>query len=212
MSESTERSRAGEERAGKPCGWCQAPLDADQEAAVCVECAALHHGSCWDRELGCSGAACLNAPLKRLDAPPPGSASREAALRGDDPGAPPEPKRKKPKKRTSRACVGCGEELPPGTEVCDGCLAINTPDGLYHGPKKTSPLAREALIMALVGIFICQPILGGLAIQKSNAAREAIRRDPRLGGEGLATAALVIGILDLCLFGLGLFSRVGGIR
>lgn len=203
MSESVERAPVGEAHTGRPCGFCQAPLEAGDQAAICGACSALHHEACWDRELGCSTSGCLNAPLKRLDAPARGEAGHAPS--------PPKPKKKKPSSGP-RSCVDCGAILDPDGEVCESCFAINTPDGLYHGPKKTSPHARQALIYGLIGLFVCGPILGPAAIAEANKAKAAIKRDPRLEGEGLATAGYVLGILALLSWAWVLFSRVGGAR
>jgi hypothetical protein len=208
MSESAERLIAGEERARVPCGHCQAPLGADDEAAVCAECRSVHHAACWDRELGCCKADCLNAPLARLDAP----AREDAPVAMRATPKVPAPRIKKAKRRGQRECVGCGAALDPGEQVCALCFAINTPDGLYHGPTTLYKPARDALIVACVGLLLCGPILGGLAIKNASTAREQIRRDPRLGGEALAVAAIVIGIVDILFWAFGLITRVGGVR
>jgi hypothetical protein len=204
MIESATRIPAGDEHAGQACGWCAAALEAEDAAAVCAECASLHHEACWDRELGCSRAGCLNAPLTRLDAAEP--------QKPDDDTAPARKKKARKKPRTSKPCVGCNAELPMHVEVCDDCLAINTPDGLYHGPTKTFTPARDALILAIVGLFICGPVAGPMAISRGNKALEPIRRDPRLSGEGLAIAAMVIGALDLLFWLIAIASSAGGHR
>jgi hypothetical protein len=171
----------------------------------------VHHAACWDRELGCCKPDCINAPLVRLDAPAKGAAP--AAGQGD--AAAPEEKartRKKSKRRRARECVGCGQQLDPGEEVCAACFAINTPDGLYHGPKTIYKPARDALIMACVGLLVCGPILGFLALKNADAARAQIRKDPRLGGEGLAIAAIAVGLVDIVSWAIGLFTKAGGMR
>src|SRR5262249_47373806 len=80
--EAAERIKAGEEHAGRACGSCSTPLEVDQVAAICAECKTVHHESCWERDLGCSKADCVNAPLKRLDketgAAPPASPQARA--------------------------------------------------------------------------------------------------------------------------------------
>ena len=42
-----------------------------------------------------------------------------------------------------------------------------------------------SLVYGIIGLFFCGIIFGLLAISKSNSAREAMRADPRLGGERL---------------------------
>jgi hypothetical protein len=56
--------------------------------------------------------------------------------------------------------------------------------------------ATNALIVAIVGFFICTPILGPIALSMAIKARNMIRQDPRLSGEGTALAALILGGLE----------------
>jgi hypothetical protein len=53
-------------------------------------------------------------------------------------------------------------------------------------------------------------IFGPIAISKANAAKAAIKMDPTLGGEGLATAGMVLGIIDIVGAVILLLARVGG--
>lgn len=197
MSEAAERAKVGEERAGQACSWCKAALAAEEDAAACGECRALHHEACWDGRLGCATAGCINAPLTRLDTLEPAKAT------------PGQLKAAKPKRRPrTKTCVDCAAELSLDEEVCDSCFAINTPDGLYHGPKTNAPGASQALMMSIAGIFICAPLLSPRAISSASKVKEEIRRDPRLGGEGMATAAQIIGVLGLVFWIIGLFSKL----
>ena len=56
--------------------------------------------------------------------------------------------------------------------------------------------------MAIVGFFVFGLILGVVAISLSRKAKKAIETDPRLGGSGKATAAMVIGIIDIVAWGI----------
>jgi hypothetical protein len=80
----------------------------------------------------------------------------------------------------------------------------------YTGAKETSPAAKEALKYALVGLLCCGIILGPLAFVKGTEAKKEIARNPRLTGEGIATAAQVIGVIEFLLNILGIFARVAG--
>jgi len=75
--------------------------------------------------------------------------------------------------------------------------------------KRSSVVARDALINAIIGIFCCQIVLGAFALVRSGHAMNEIRQFPDLiTGEGMATAAKVIGIVDLVLFVLGMIMRM----
>ena len=68
--------------------------------------------------------------------------------------------------------------------------------------------AKEALIWAIVGIFICGIILGAVAIVKAAKAKELIANNPRLSGSGQATAAMIIGIIAVILHVAGVLINV----
>jgi hypothetical protein len=192
-------------------------------AAICVECGTIHHEACWDRELGCKKPDCLNAPLKRLDAPEPRPAGAPihkdpfAVYGGGEPsvgraGPGGVNRAARPRPNGMRPCIGCGALLQVDEQVCDACLAVNTPDGLYHGPTKRAPGVVEGFVMSLVGLLFCGPILGPMAISRAKQAMDHIRRDPRYDGKGLAVATMVIGVMDIVFWIYVLGSRVGGGR
>jgi hypothetical protein len=73
---------------------------------------------------------------------------------------------------------------------------------------RTSQVAKDALIYAIVGIFCCQIVLGVLAVYRANTASKQIKAHPELlSGQGMATAAFVIGIIDLIMFVFGMISN-----
>jgi hypothetical protein len=178
MSDAVRRLRANRKLEHLPCGWCYEPLQLGDDTAVCTACGANHHGKCWDDRGGCSGPSCVAAPLKRLSEPPmaqppPGAAAAAAA------------------------CPHCKVLLPLGTAVCPACKQVTTPDGIYHGFRRNCPRAVSALVLGIVGIFVCGVILGIIAIHQSVKAKEEIAADPTMKGEGMATAGLVLGIVAL---------------
>jgi hypothetical protein len=77
---------------------------------------------------------------------------------------------------------------------------------------RTSSVARDALATAIFGIFCCQIICGPYAVKRANDAQQEIDMYPSyLQGEGLATAAKIIGIIDIVLFVIGFFLRMSRI-
>jgi hypothetical protein len=188
--ESAQRLKANKKVEGKPCGWCQVALNLGEDVALCAACQKEHHATCWASKAGCANPACANAPLKQLDPPPP-----VAAQVGLPPGM--------------MSCQSCHRMNPVDSQLCFYCKAITSPDGLYHGPKTTAKSATNALIVAIVGFFICGVILGLVAISKANEAKREIKADPSLQGEGMATAALVIGIIDTVGWLIVILARMG---
>jgi hypothetical protein len=193
MSEAVQRIKADDKVAGQPCGWCKAILAPGDDSALCSACGTAHHGTCWDNQLGCSKTDCLNAPLKRMDAAPAGTASTALEKKAPE---------------GYKFCATCKNPMLTDAQVCDLCGAINTPDGIYHGPKENAPGAVASLVCGIIGLFFCGIVLGPLAIAQSNKAKATIRADPRYGGGGIATAGFVLGIVSLIGWGLVMVSRM----
>lgn len=194
--ETVRKFKANPKLDGKVCGWCQAPLKLGDDAAVCVACEREHHAACWDGKGGCNNTACVNAPLRQLEAPPPGVAARDDAA--------------SLAKQGLMSCRQCGTAIAIGIPICPSCRAITSPDGIYHGPKTNAPGAVKSLVFGIIGLFICGIIFGPLAISKANEAKTAMKTDPTLGGEGLATAGMVLGVLAIIGWAIVLLIRVSG--
>ena len=192
--EAVRKLKANLKIANKPCGWCNAPLQVGEDSAVCTACEKEHHDRCWEGKAGCSSAGCVNAPLKRLDAPLPGAHPGVPAMQALPPGL--------------MRCPRCGNTLAVGVQICGICRAITTPDGLYNGPKVRAPGAVASLVCGIIGLFLFGVILGIIAISMSMKAKRAIAADPMYGGGGLATAGLVLGIIDLIGFVVVLMMRM----
>jgi hypothetical protein len=75
----------------------------------------------------------------------------------------------------------------------------NLPNHAFPGqPRKHAPGAEESIWWGILGFFCFGIIFGVVAISKANGAKKLIREQPDLyNGDGLATAGLVIGIIDL---------------
>ncbi|MGH9930854.1 MAG: hypothetical protein ACREA9_16715 [Pyrinomonadaceae bacterium] len=68
--------------------------------------------------------------------------------------------------------------------------------------------ARNALIMSIVGIFCFGFILGILAYRKANQALETIAiYEVAQDKKGIATAAKILGIIDIAFWALALVAR-----
>lgn len=208
MSEAARKLRANRKIEGKPCGHCGTQLALGDEAAVCGTCEFEHHARCWDDQGGCARKGCVNAPLQRLDTPAP---EQPAAGAASAYGWGQTARAAQPLRPGMKHCISCQNQIPAHAEICDYCNAIVTPDGVYHGPTVTAPGATAALVCGILGLVlfwlffgITGFVLGGIAITKSREARSAINFNPRYGGEGLAIAGLVLGIIALVLSAGGL--------
>ena len=70
----------------------------------------------------------------------------------------------------------------------------------YETPAPTSTLSIASLMMGIIG-WILLPVVGGIiAIETGHMAKKEIRQsDGLLGGDGIATAGLVLGYANLIL-------------
>ncbi len=70
------------------------------------------------------------------------------------------------------------------------------------------PQANTALKYAIIGLFCFGFVLGPLAIKNALDAKKIIALSPGMTGEGKATAALIIGVIDVLFFFVGMLLRV----
>ena len=118
-----------------------------------------------------------------------------------------------------RPCPMCGEMIPMNAVQCRFCHEIfdpklkkTNPTLAYGGggkPVSTSSSAIWALVCGIVGFLICGLILGIAAINLGNKAKQEIRAsNGQIGGGGMATAGIVLGIIDLVLWALIIVAKV----
>lgn len=108
------------------------------------------------------------------------------------------------------ACIHCARQITFGTPFCPYCRHAQTPDGVYTGPTANAPGAVASLVCGILGLFICGLVLGIIAITKAQEAKRAIASDPRYSGGGMATAGMVLGIIDLVGFVITMLITFGG--
>lgn len=84
------------------------------------------------------------------------------------------------------------------------------PDMLAQKAAVVASEAKTALILSILGIFCFGFIFGFLAYRKANEALQNIDiYDVAHDKRGMATAAKIIGIIDIVLWALGLVLRLG---
>jgi uncharacterized protein DUF4190 len=74
-----------------------------------------------------------------------------------------------------------------------------------NAAQRTSGYAIASLILGIAGFFVIPIVPSILAVVFGHKAREELRRNPTLGGDGLATAGIVLGWVGLALTAIGLF-------
>ena len=195
MSETVQRMKINKRYEGQRCQWCGGLLMLGDDGAICGACENPYHARCWDKENGCNNPGCVNRPLQQLkDVAPVVGVAAAKSTRPLSPG--------------EMVCPTCGDIV--SGSYCFRCRNL-TPAGDYTGPKETHPEAKEALKYAIIGIFCVGMILGPMAIVKGTSAKKAIAMDPRYEGEGMATAAQIIGGIVTLLYVVNLLLLIGGI-
>lgn len=102
-------------------------------------------------------------------------------------------------------CVGCQEAFCKnclvemnGKKYCGDCkiMAVREKPIFEDVSKKILCIeAKISLIYALLGIFLLPFIMGPIAVYGAIDSRKDLREDPNLTGDGIATSALIIGII-----------------
>jgi hypothetical protein len=115
-----------------------------------------------------------------------------------------------------RPCPMCGEMIPMNAVQCRFCHEIFDPklkkSNVTRGSVQatsTSSSAIWALVCGIAGFFLCGLILGIAAINLGNKAKKEIDASRgEIGGSGLATAGIVLGVIDLVAWALLIVARV----
>jgi hypothetical protein len=138
-----------------------------------------------------------DAPVE-VPAPPP------------DPAAAPAPEDTRPCpfcaepiKREARKCRWCGEIVDRELAIAKQQEKVKEIERRREVLLREAPGAKASLIVGIVGLIL-GPLtifggfaLGPLAIVMAVSAKSAIRKEPRLEGQGMATAGLILGALTL---------------
>ena len=96
-------------------------------------------------------------------------------------------------------CRACGEPLA-GAPFCPRCGARANATG--PPAEGTSGNAIASLVLGIAGLVIFPLVPSILAIFLGRSAKRDIRQRPGLGGEGLATAGIVLGWVGVALIAL----------
>lgn len=195
MLETVRRLKINKVYEGEACRWCGNALALGEDGAICESCHSPHHARCWDQQNGCNGdTSCINRPLQQLA----GVATTAA---------PPKPARTLNPGESH--CPTCGDVV---SGVCFRCRQpVSIAGTEYTGVRTTAPEAKEALTYAIVGLLCCQ-LLGIVAIMKGTSAKQTIAINPQYDGEAIATAAQIIGGIQLGLLALSVLGALVGER
>lgn len=96
-------------------------------------------------------------------------------------------------------CANCGTELSDAAPTCPKCGHPR----FAAGARRVEGSAIAALVMGILGIVGCPLILSIPAIIVGNQARNRIREDPSLDGDGMARAGVILGWIGIGVFAVG---------
>jgi hypothetical protein len=104
---------------------------------------------------------------------------------------------------TANYCNSCGAELMPGRPFCANCgRPVDGPvpgsfGSMRESATQTSSKAIASLALGVAGFILVPVVCSVLAIILGSQAKREIEADPRLGGEGLARAGVILGWVSL---------------
>lgn len=180
MSQTVRQVKIGKLYDGSNCCWCGDLLFLGDDGIICEACGSPSHVRCWNTVKGCNGCKRRGSyEIQPLPQPPTRVEQRPT--------------------RTLRTgenfCSSCGDI------VRGYCFRCRYPHPqAYTGPKHTLPEANDALKYAIIGLFCFGFVLGPMAVVKGTSAKKQIAADPRYDGEGVATAAQIIGGIEVALY------------
>jgi len=140
----------------------------------------------------CAAAVEVSAPaLSTPAAVPPADATRPCPFCAE------------PIKIEARKCRWCGEIVDRQLAIAKQQEKVKEVERRREILLREAPGAKASLVVGIAGLLL-GPLtifggfaLGPLAIVMAVSAKNAIRKEPRLEGQGLSTAGLVLGILTL---------------
>jgi Domain of unknown function (DUF4190) len=94
-------------------------------------------------------------------------------------------------------CTSCGEATGAGTAQPAVGLVQPLTSGIPPRATRTSGLAVAALVLGILWIFW---LGSGLAIIFGHISLAQMKKDPDLGGRGMALAGLILGYIGLATF------------
>lgn len=109
-------------------------------------------------------------------------------------------------------CHKCGRPFAAAADFCGTCGARREGSGVSAAipaaPGETSGKAIASLILGIAGLVMLPVVAPILAIIFGVSAKREIASRTGLGGEGMATAGIVLGAIGLALAALAAFALI----
>jgi hypothetical protein len=113
-----------------------------------------------------------------------------------------------------KRCTQCGKEIKSAALKCRFCgytlnAQLNSQEIPGHAVKYVESQANKALWCGILGLFICAPILGSMAISSGNDVIATLAQYPLCAGpRGKAQAGRIMGWIDWAFFVIGLIGFI----
>jgi Domain of unknown function (DUF4190) len=109
-------------------------------------------------------------------------------------------------------CHKCGRPFVAGADFCGACGARREGSGVSASvpaaPGESSGKALASLILGVAGLVVLPVVAPILAIIFGVSAKREIASRTGLGGEGMATAGIVLGCIGIALAALAVFALI----
>lgn len=177
------------------CLTCGQGFSFGEEVVLCSTCGGYHHAFCWQAAPICQHNIAGAAPAPQEPAPPPAPVQPVQPVPSGSPRTP---------AADEQRCPQCREIIKQEALKCRFCgYILNAQLAAQEiWPAKAGEIDKAAttsLVCGIIGLFICGPILGTVAIVQANKAIREIDMAPQYGpgSKGKATAGRVLGIIGL---------------
>lgn len=161
------------------CTICNERFQLSEGIVKCSRCHSYYHADCWDINQGCTNATCKT--------------TSDSPVQNEKPC----PICSKPVKIDALKCKYCGNFV-------DAAMRREE----IAASKGTAPGAIASLVTGIIGLFLFGFILGWIAISNGRSAIRKIEADPDYSGRGLATAGIILGVVDIGFWVLILIARL----
>ncbi len=203
--------RANRKVIAERCSICNNGFKLAEETYSCPSCSGYHHAACWQTHRACSTQNSVPATTSGVDAQTPICETQITIAPVPEVAA------------GERRCPNCARAIRSEALKCRFCSHVFDQEYAQTMGEIPPELAQEiesyanrSLTKSIVGLFICAPILGPMAISNGRDARRLLDDYPSYRAQtyagGKALAGIIIGVIEIFIFVVGFFSTVGGGR
>jgi hypothetical protein len=215
----SRRMRANRKVLEKPCTSCGRAFSIAEEVYACAACTGYHHIACLDAAGACLPQVIAADPTSDAGAAPPAAAAGESP---QDPGLPSPSVVPAAVADDERTCPSCAEVIKKAAMKCRFCGTLLDAELIRKTAEETIPedvlegvrtAANKAVWQGIIGLFICAPVLGPLAISNGREAVNSLDLYPGYPTSlrTRARSGIVLGWVAIVLFVIVLAFRLNSL-